>query len=84
MKKIIFILLFIISHATAKAQMDTVARSYFVTYGKEAYLKKLADLSIGIAETDELPVILKKMRKDRKSTRLNSSHSTLSRMPSSA
>lgn len=62
MKKIAFILLFLAGHAASNAQVDTVAKSYFVTYGKGAYLKKLADLSIGIAETDQLPVILKKLR----------------------
>ena len=39
--------------------------------------------AIGLSQLDRLPAILKK-RKDRKSTRLNSSHNVISRMPSSA
>ena len=45
-------------------------------------MTKIADLR---AQTpDQLSDELLKLKKDRKSTRLNSSHSTLSRMPSSA
>ena len=49
----------------------------------DALEELLISADIGVAATDRI-ITAVKTRSDRKSTRLNSSHGTLSRMPSSA
>ena len=46
--------------------------------------KRAAPEGVTLTETDPMRRSLELMQKDRKSTRLNSSHSRASRMPSSA
>ena len=60
-------------------------------YTVEEKLKTLYDLQTILSEIDriktlrgELPLEVQDLEEDRKSTRLNSSHTTVSRMPSSA
>ena len=56
-------------------------------YGSGEYIAEVDGLKIEISEkyfSDEKVAFAEKLIADRKSTRLNSSHTTISRMPSSA
>ena len=53
--------------------------------GGEVYLAAISpDMELTVITLDEAPGILPCFEEDRKSTRLNSSHNVISRMPSSA
>ena len=57
---------------------EILAKNYLIKHG---YKIIAMNVKIGYPETD---IITKKDKIDRKSTRLNSSHTDISRMPSSA
>ena len=79
---------------TANVGVRVAYTGTFIDDGIDAWKRQLADAMMAYAdsefvaevspETKNLPDVLKKLGLDRKSTRLNSSHMSESRMPSSA
>ena len=75
---------FMVQCAVHPATMATVARFLQGLYVIDTFISPSRDLAIIQRRDVEHPRSLAVMRPDRKSTRLNSSHSAVSRMPSSA
>ena len=68
----------------AKALEDQLNQPQIESMGFEERLGLIVDCEICDRETRKLQTRLRKATLDRKSTRLNSSHTDISRMPSSA
>ncbi len=64
-KQLLVLLFFSFCANTIYAQQpiveDTVAASYFVTWGKDEYMNKLSALPLGIIKTDKINVVLQKI-----------------------